>query len=293
MKQLLITLLAMGLLIGAAQGQMQGPGDGSGSGDGGPAVDVPPEPQLPPLLDVDPEVLADITALFDQVKALREELRDTRNAAIDALGPDATREAIIVALEAWRTENAVTIETMQTLSEELRALIDEYRPDGPLMDIPEAILADREELKDRRVALAESRRAAILALGEDPTDEAVREALEAWRTDNAGEIEAVRELAQSVRDWFRENRPGRHERVVTPRMAQRRMDFRDNLQAMHQNRQQLRTQMQDPTLTPDERHAIMQQFRQEQKDLMQERKQLKRQERIDQGEGGGDRRPGG
>lgn len=290
MKHLLITLLAMGLLIGTAQGQMQGPGDGPG--DGGPAVDVPQEPQLPPL-DVDPEVLADITALFDQVKALREDLRVSRTAAIEALGVDPTREAVIVALEAWRTEYAGTIETMQALSEELRALIDEYRPEGPLVDIPEDILADREELKDRRLALAESRRDAILALGEDPTDEAVREALEAWRTANADEIEAVRELAQSIRDWFRENRPGRHERKVTPDMARRRMEFRDNLQAMHENRKDLRIQMQDPTLTPEERHAIMQQFRQEQKDLMQERKQLKRQERIDQGEGGGDRRPGG
>jgi hypothetical protein len=248
--------------------------------------------QLPPL-DVDPEVLAEITGLFDQVKALREELRDTRNAAIDALGPDATKEEIIAALALWREENTVTIDEMQTLSEELRALLDEYRPDRPAMDIPEEILADREELKERRIALAESRRAVILALGEDPTDEAVREALETWRTENAAEIEAVQELAKSIRDWFRENRPARHERVVTPRMVQRRMAFRENTQALHQNRQQLRVQMQDPTLTPEERHALMQQFRQEQKDLMQERKQLKRQERIDQGEGGGDRRPGG
>jgi hypothetical protein len=293
MKKLLITLISMGLMLGSMQGQMQGPGDGTGDGAGGPGdgglmFDPPPPPQ-----DLDPEVLAEITELYDAVKAIRTDLRTSREAVIEALGPDATREEKIAELTVWREENADTFEEMRALSEELRTLIQENRPDRPVIDIPEDILADREALKDRRIALAESRREAILALGEDPTDEAVREAIEAWRTENAAEIEAVRALAKSIRDWFRENRPGRDGRIMTPRMLQRRLAFRENVAEMRQNRMQLREQMQDPTLTEQERKALMQNFRQQQRELMSERKQLKREERINQGEGGGDRRPGG
>lgn len=291
MKKLFITLISMGLLVGGLQGQMQGPGygDGTGDGTGGGLIQDPP----PPPPDLDPEVLVEITELYDAVKALRTDLRESRALVIEELGPDATREEKIAALTAWHDENEVAIDEMRALSEELRTLIQENRPDRPFIDIPEEVIADREELKDRRIALAESRREAILALGEDPTDEAVREAIEAWRAENADEIEAVRALAQSVRDWFRENRPGREGRVMTPRMLQRRLAFKENVKEMHQNRLQLREQMQDPTLTEQERKAIMQNFREQQRELMRERKQLKREERLNQGEGGGDRRPGG
>jgi hypothetical protein len=288
MKKLLITLCAMGLMLGPVQGQMQGPGDGTGTGDGGPMFEMPPPP-----LDVDPEVLAEINELFDAVKALREDLADSRALVIEELGPDATREEKIAALAAWHEDNAVTIDEMQTLSDELRTLIQENRPDRPVLDIPDYIIADREALRERRTDLAESRREAILALGENPTDEAVREAIETWRTENAEEIAAVQELSKSIRDWFRENRPDRGDRVMTPRMLQRRLAFKENIQEMQQNRQRLRQQMQDPALTAEERQALMQAFRQQQRDLMQEHKQLKREERIQQGEGGGDRRPGG
>jgi len=292
MKKLFITLISMGLLLGSVQGQMQGSGfgdgSGDGSGDGGLMFDPPPPPA-----DLDPEVLAEITELYDAVKVLRAELRTSRAAVMEALGPDATREEKIAELTVWREANSDTFDEMRALSEELRTLIQENRPDRPVIDIPDDILADREALKDRRIALAESRREAILALGEDPTDEAVREAIEAWRADNADEIEAVRVLAKSLRDWFRENRPGRDGRVMTPRMVQRRLAFRDNVKEMRQNRLQLREQMQDPALTDEERKTLMQEFRQQQRELMRERKQLKREERIQQGEGGGDRRPGG
>ncbi|NDV62039.1 hypothetical protein G0Q06_06235 [Puniceicoccales bacterium CK1056] len=289
MKKLFITLISMGLLLGSAQGQMQGPGFGDGTGDGPGDGSM----MFDPPADLDPEVLAEITELHDAVKAIRAELRVSRAAVIEALGPDATHEEKVAALTVWREDNSDTFGELRVLTEELRTLIQENRPDRPVIDIPEDILADREALKARRIALAESRREAILALGENPTDEAVREAIEAWRAENADEIEAVRVLAKSLRDWFRENRPGRDGRVMTPRMLQRRLAFRDNVKEMRTNRLELREQMQDPALTDEERKALMQEFRQEQGKLMRERKQLKREERIQQGEGGGDRRPGG
>ena len=287
MKKVLITLFAMGLMFGPAQAQMDGTHYGDGTGDGGMMQDPPPPPP-----DIDPEVRAEIVELYEAVKAIRADLRVSRAAVIEALGPEATREQKIAALATWREENADTIAEMQALSEELRTLIQENRPDRPIIDIPEDILADREALRERRQALAESRREAILALGEDPTDEEVREAIEAWRTENADEIAAVRELAKSLRDWFRENRPQRGDRVMTPRMLQRRLAFRENIREMHQNRMELREQMQNAE-TAEERHALMQAFRQQQRELMRDRKQLKREERLNQGEGGGDRRPGG
>jgi hypothetical protein len=62
---------------------------------------------------------------------------------------------------------------------------------------------------------------------------------------------------------------------------------------MRQNRMQLRNQLQNPDLTDPERQQIMATFREQQRELMQERKSLKRQQRISQGGEGGDRRPGG
>ena len=285
MKKLFIPLISMGLLLGSVNAQMDGPGFGDGPAGQAPVFDPP--------ADIDPEVLAEIMELRDAVQEIRTELRDSRKSVIEALGPDATREEKIAALAAWRDENADSHGELRALNEELRALIHENRPDRPEIEIPEEIIADREELKDRRIALAESRREAILALGEDPTDEAVREAIETWRTENADEVEAVRELAKGIRQWFKENRPGRDGRIMTPRMLQRRLAFRDNVREMRENRRELREQMQDPDLTDEERKDLMQEFRQKQRELMRERKQLKREERLNQGEGGGDRRPGG
>lgn len=290
MKRLLITLCSFGLVMGLAYGQQSGPGDGFGDGSGnmeGPMHEVPPLP------DVDPEVLEEITALHEQVTAIREDLRVSREAVLADLGPEATREERVAALTLWRDENALTFEEMRALTEELRQLIQENRPVGPIVDVPDEIIAQRDQVRERRMALAQSRREAILALGENPTDEAVREAIEAWREQNAAEIEAVQALALQVRNWFRENRPNRPGAFETPRMTQRRTEFRESIRTLHQNRQQLRTQMRDPSLTDEERQQLMQAFREEQRDLMRERQMLKRQERLDQGGAGGDRRPGG
>lgn len=289
MKKLLITLCSFGLVLGLAQGQM---GDGFGDGSGG--MEGPMHNMPPPLPeDLDPEVYEAITTLHTEIVAMRQALAESRAAALAELDDDATREERIAALTLWREENASTIEDLHTLTEELRSIIAENRPDRPFVEIPEEILALRTELRERRVALAQSRREAILTLGEDPTDEEIRAAIEAWRTENADEIAAVRALSQEIRDWFRENRPHRQGAFDTPRMEQRRGEFRENVRAMHASRQELRNQLGNPDLTEEERHHLIQNFREQQRELMRERQMLKRQERIDQGGVGGDRRPGG
>ena len=290
MKKLLIILCSLGLALGLAHGQHSGPADGFGDGSGNMEG---PIHEFPPLPDVDPEVLEEIIALREQVTAIRDELRESRETVLADLGPDATREDRVAALTLWKEENALTFEEMRTLTEELRQLIQENRPVGPVIEIPDEIIALRGEVRDRRMVLAQSRRQAILALGENPTDEAIREAIEAWREQNAAEIQAVQALALQVRNWFRENPPNRPGAFETPRMTQRRAEFRESIRTLHQNRQQLRAQMQDPNLTDEERHQMIQAFREQQRDLMRDRRMLKRQERLDQGGFGGDRRPAG
>jgi len=274
MRKLIITLCSLCLMLGTAQAQQAGPGPG-------------------PIGDRVFEMPEEVVVLHNEVQALRETLKESRDALIAELGNEATAAEKIAALALWREENSVTIDELRTLSQELWALIRENRPDGRWAEIPEVVLTMREELKDARLALAESRREAILALGEDPTDEAVREAIAAWREANADALADVQSLAMELRDWFRDNRPQRPVRPHSPAMVQRRAEFRDNVAEMRQNRRELAQKMGDPELTPEARREIMQQFREEQRALLQERKALKRQERIDQGGGSGDRRPGG
>jgi DNA repair exonuclease SbcCD ATPase subunit len=294
MKKLIITLCSLGLIVGMAQAQQNGPaGPGSGGGSGNPSVDVPPSPPdiTPPEFGAD--IPEEIVLLHGEVKALRDALRDSRQAALQSLGEDATREERMEALQNWRAENSTEIEDVRELSEELRELIRENRPDGPWVDVPEEIVALREELQTQRQALAESRQSEIAALGENPTDEEVRAAIEAWRLANADAIAEAQGLAEQLREWFRENRPDRPGAAFTPGMALRRAAFRENVREMRQNRMQLRNQLQNPDLSDPERQQIMATFREQQRELMQERKSLKRQQRISQGGVGGDRRPGG
>jgi hypothetical protein len=294
MKKLIITLCSLGLMFSLAPAQQNGPGGpGSGDGLGGPPVDVPPPPPdiMPP--DIGNEIPEEIVLLHGEVKALRDSLRDSRNAVLEGLGEEATREQRMEALENWRTDNSEQIEEVRTLSEELRALVHENRPDGPWVDVPDDIVALREQLQAQRQVLAQSRQQVIANLGENPTDEEVRAAIEAWRETNATAIADAQDLANQLREWFRANRPDRPGAAFTPGMALRRAAFRNNIQEMRQNRMQLRNQLQNPDLTDPERQQIMATFREQQRELMQERKSLKRQQRISQGGEGGDRRPGG
>lgn len=250
-----------------------------------------PPPGRPPFMGEVPEEVKD---LHTQIDAIRDSLKTSREAAIASLGEDPTREAVIAAVAVWQTENAATIAEMEGLTAQLRTLIQENRPADPNRpEISEETLQAREALKSRREALADSRREAILGLGENPTDEAVRAAIEAWRTANADEIAAVEALAAELRDSFRGMRPDRPGMHQDAGMMARREGFKENAEAMRQNRQELRQQMQDPNLTPEERRALMQQFRDEQKDVLQARRELLRQKRTAESGAGGDRRPGG
>ncbi len=268
-------LISSGLLLTvvSASAQFQGP---------------PPGP--PPFRGEVPEEVQD---LHTQIDAIRSSLKVSRKAAI-ALGEDPTREAVMAAVAAWHTDNEATLAEMETLTAQLRTLIQENRPgDTNRPAIPEETIQARDELKTRRDALADSRREAILALGESPTDEAVRAAIEAWRTANADEIASVEAMAAELRDSFRGMRPDRPGPHTDAGMVARREGFKENAEALRQNRQELRQQMQDPSLTPEERRTLMQQFRDEQKEVLQARRELLRQKRNAQAGAGGDRRPGG
>jgi hypothetical protein len=76
-------------------------------------------------------------------------------------------------------------------------------------------------------------------------------------------------------------------------MQNRREDFRANANAMREARKGFAEDMSDPTLTPEQRRAMVEDFRAEQRENMWERAELRRQERLDQTDEGGDRRPGG
>lgn len=157
--------------------------------------------------------------------------------------------------------------------------------------VPEDILALHEAMLAEREALRASRETAIEGL----TDEAeIRAALEDWRAENQEAIDDIRANAQQVRDWFRANRPERPGAGQTDGMRQRRLQFRANVAEMQLERHQLRLQLQDPDLTEEEREALIQAFRDENRETMQRLRARKRQQRLE-GDGGGDRRgnPGG
>lgn len=164
--------------------------------------------------------------------------------------------------------------------------------DRPGVEIPDEIMDLHADISDLRDALRISRQAVIDGLGEDATAEDIRAALEDWRVANEDAITDARELATTLREWFQANRPERPGVGNSPEMVQRRQAFRENVAQMQANRQQLREQLRDPALTEEDRQQIMAQFREEQRNLIRERQSLKRQERIDQGGVGGDRRPG-
>ncbi len=249
---------------------------------------------MPDTPEMNPNIPEDVLAMRDEIRAMRETLMAERDALLESLGDDATREEIVAALSAWEAENRSALDEMRGRSDELRDAIRENRPAGMGGGPPEEVLAMRDELVSQRQALAESRREAILALGEDPTDEEVREAVEQWRTENADVLEDVEGLGKQLRDSFRANRPEGAGPPDNPGLSERRADFRENVQALRNNRQELRNELQNPDLGPEDRKAIVEQFREEQRTIMQERKDLRRQERREQGgEGGDSGRPGG
>jgi murein L,D-transpeptidase YcbB/YkuD len=240
-------------------------GDGSGDGSGW-----------------DGEVPQEILDIRAELHALKSALHADREALLATL-EGATEEEKIAALSAWREEHEAEFAAIHELAGELRALVEQYRPDMHI-EIPPEIQAKRDELRAMRQALAESRREAIAAL-EDPTDEEIRAAIEAWKAENADAIAAAQDLAREIRQWFRENRPHRPPPEVTQEMHQRRLRFKENIGEVRD----LRAQMEGLDPESDEYAAL----REELRTLLQERKRLMRNKRADEGGVGGDRRPGG
>lgn len=307
MKKTLILLSSLPFMLGTAFAQYgQGPNNNPDTVPTDPPDTVPtdppdtiptPPPDTPPPPAPNVEIPDELVDLHSQVTDLRDSLRESRNAVLESLGEEASRDEIIEALAEWRDQNEDLIENMQDLSEQLRDAIREVRPGpGGGIDIPGEISEMRDNLSDKRDALAESRQSVIDALGDDATDEEIRAAIQQWREDNADAIAETAALAEEVRTWFRENRPGRggNDNGGPPaHVLDRREQFKKNANQIRQNRRAMAEAMQDPDLSPEERRNIREQFREEQQDLIEERKQLRRQERTDQVGAGGDRRPGG
>jgi len=272
-------------LNGVAQIGPGGPRPGAGP------MDPPPE-VIPPDIELPPELME----LRTSVQELRTALWESREAVLAALGEDATMEERRAALEEWRAsaETQALIADVQAAAESLHGAMAEYFPENPWFDsrppIPDEIQQAREALVQNRATLRETRRAAIEALGPDATFEERQEALAQWRLENAVLIEETRQIAEQVRTWFRENRPGRADRPEDA-MFQRRQAFHESAAEMRQLRNEFRNRLEGAT--EEERAQLMEQFRQEQRELMRERRELKRQERLNDAGEGGDRRPGG
>lgn len=265
MKRLLALICALVVSAPFAVAYQNGDGSGDGFGSGW-----------------DGEVPQEILDIRAEMDALKTALHADREALLATL-VDATNEERLAALAEWRAEHQEDFEAIYALAEQLRALVHEYRPDMHI-EVPPEIQAKREQLREMRQTLAQSRQQAILAL-EDPTDEEIRAAVEAWKVQNQEQIAATQQLAQEIRNWFRENRPDRPPPDMTQAMVQRKQRFRENINEAHQ----LRLQMDGLDPDSDEYAAVRNQLR----SLLQERKQLMRNKRIGEGGAGGDRRPEG
>jgi hypothetical protein len=161
-----------------------------------------------------------------------------------------------------------------------------------LEDVPGDVQQAFDDAKAGRETLRVEREAAIAALGEDPTDDALRAALEQWRSENEEQIAEIRENAEVVREYFRAQREERQQSGESDGMKQRRMQFREEVQVMREAQEQLRLQLQNGELSEADREALVQAFREENRETMRKLKAIKRQQRLEQGDGGGDRRQG-
>lgn len=161
-----------------------------------------------------------------------------------------------------------------------------------LEDVPDDVLQAFNDGKTEREALRVDRDAAIAALGEDPTDDAMRAALEQWRSENEDRIAEIRANAETVREYFRAQREERQQSGESDGMKRRRMQFREDVQVMREAQEQLRLQLQNEELSEEDREALVNAFREENRETMRKLKAIKRQQRLEQGDGGGDRRQG-
>lgn len=248
-----------------------------------------PDPVVAPAIPIPDDILA----LRSEMHALRSELEASRRATVDSLGSTPDRAAVIAALAEWRLTNADTIAEVEAMAAEIREIMADLRPDGlPVRPVPEFIAAQRTELIALRTELAESRAGVIAELGPNATVEDIRSAIAEWHIDNADAIAAMRALSQELANWMRSNRPVREDRAgPSAEVMERRQALQQDAQTLRRERQQLRQDL--ATATPEEREAIIRAFQQQQRELMQERRELRRLERLGGSGVGGDSRRGG
>jgi len=291
MKHKLIALLSIGALTMGSLTMAQNMGPGPGPGPSEPPPGGPPE-MMPPDIELPEEV----AVVREELLALRQELAASRQAVVDALADDATREDRRAALDAWRNseDTAALMEDIHALNQELRAALDELGIGGGWgpVEVPEEIQESRDAMRELAQALGESRRAVIDALGEDATIEERRAALDTWRLEHEAELAELAVLREEVGGWMKDNRPDRGRRPGRGGEMNRRVqEFREGAVLMRAARERLRTQLASAE-TEEERREIISQFRARFRDLMQDRKELKRLSRLEGQGAGGDRRPG-
>lgn len=276
MKKLILTACALGLAVNFSVAQF------------GPRPMDPPPPYGGERVP-SPEILE----LRLQVRTLRAELETSRAALRASIAEDATQEERIAAVEQWHVDNAALLAELRVLSAELAGAVREARPGPAPIEVPDEIADMRSALQEARAVLEASRASLIESLGEDATDEEIRAALATWREENADAIAANRAMAEEIREWFQSQRPERPGHAVSQAARQRQADFRETATAIREARRNFGEELNDPTLTREQRREMVEDYRTQQKELLRERAELKRQERLNQTGEGGDRRPGG
>lgn len=296
MKKITLLSIGLGLLASPIIAQTQGSyAPATGEPRPGQTEERPSDSMRPGIDSYIPEGLLNMRG---DLQNLRSDIRESRQAVLSDLGLDATLEERHAAMTAWQSANADRIAEAEALAASIRANIMENRP-GNRVDrperpnVPEDIAEKQAERSSLQGQLAEARSALIAELRAEGADaEAIGAAMAGWREDNADLIEQVQGLGQDIAAWAQAQRAERGGRPENAQMDQRRAEFAKNASDMREARASLGQQMRGP-MDPEERQALIEEFRQNQRELMEEQKELRRQQRIGGGDDlGGDRRPG-
>jgi len=115
--------------------------------------------------------------------------------------------------------------------------------------------------------------------------------IEEFRVEYADQIADLKTAVETLRDWWRENRPDRPDPVMTGEMERRRLRYQDNSGELVQLRQQLRQELGKEN--PDQQ--VCEQIREQIRQTLGERKGLLREKRRGEGgqSGDGNRKRGG
>ena len=162
------------------------------------------------------------------------------------------------------------------------------------LELPDELQSAIDDYQAIQAALREDLAGQIESL-ENPTREEVRALTDQFKADNEDTLMAQRELAQSIRDEVSairmENAPDPAD--IPEAVLEAREQFREQRAAMVAARQQLREDLAAAT-TEDERKALIEAFRQQQRENVQDIRELRRSVREQLRDGDdSDRRGGG